>query len=347
MKKTRVSALVAGATAAGIGVGLAAERLLIGRSRLKADPYANEPYGKVKGDRSFSVTTKDDAVLHVEEVGLEGAKRGAIFLHGYCLDRTIWHHQMLDLGGAEERRYIFYDSRDHGRSIGGSAELRMPTLAHDLREVLDVCGLEEAVLVGHSMGGMAVLEFCREFPQELRNRIKGVVLANTTHTDAIKTAVAGELVGPIERRMRRTIDSLFADRSAHRALRLRGDDLSYLIVKLFGFGSRSSPTQVEFVRQLNAVFPSPPLIEMLKGMRKFDMEDALEAIDVPALIIAGGNDRLTTARASRHIAEKIPGARLHVLDEAGHSSMLEKWREFNDLVEDFLSAAFLDAPQRI
>ncbi|MEO7804711.1 MAG: alpha/beta hydrolase, partial [Actinomycetota bacterium] len=306
-----IVALVAGAAAAGVGAGLAAERLLIGRSRLKVDPYAREPYGKVKGDRSFSVNTKDGAVLHAEEVGLKGAKRGAIFLHGYCLDRTIWHHQMLDLGGSEERRYIFYDARDHGRSVGGSAQMRVTTLASDLVDVLDESGLEEAVLVGHSMGGMTVLEFCREFPHELRKRIKGVVLANTTHTDAIKTAIAGELVGPIERRLGKIIGSLFDDQRSVRALRLRGDDLSYLIVKLFGFGSGSSPAQVEFVRRLNAVFPSPPLIEMLKGMREFDMKDALEVIDIPTLVIAGGNDRLTTVRASRHIAEKIPGARLH------------------------------------
>lgn len=334
---------IAGAAAFGIGAGVAVERLVVGRERLRADPYAGEPYGKMRGDRSYEVASFDGAVLFADEIGPENATAGAVFLHGYCLNRTIWHHQAADLG--DGRRYVFYDARHHGRSAGGRAVPDTRTLARDLKAVLDRSGLQQAVLIGHSMGGAAVLEFCREFPGELGARVSGLILANTTYTDVAKTLVAAEVIGPIERRTRRLIERVLEDPRSSRLLRLREDDLSWMLVRLFGFGAQASPTQVAYIRRLLTVFPSPPLIEMLRGMRAFDMEGSLESIDVPTLVIAGGRDRITTVRASRRLSESIPGARLVVLEDAGHTAMMEREQQFTLLVAGFLNRALAGLEQ--
>lgn len=336
-----------GTVALGAGAGLAVERVLVGRERLKSDPHRGEPYGQLTGDRSYEVSSFDGALLAVDEIGPEDADQGVIFLHGFSLDRTIWHHQMLGLPARERkgrrrprRRYLFYDARNHGRSRGGDAAPDTKTLARDLQAVLDQSKLRKAVLVGHSMGGMTALEFCREHPEETGRRVRGLVLVNTTYTDAVKTIFAADLIGPVERRTRRVLQWFLNDSRSSRLLRLRGDDFSWLVVRLVGFGPGASPTQIEHTQRLLTSFPSPPLIQILRGLREFDMEEALNSIDVPTLIIAGGDDRLTTVKASRRMAEEIPGARLVALDGAGHMTMMEREAEFNSLVSDFLDQVF-------
>lgn len=327
-----------GAAALGLGAGLAAERWLIGRTRGRPDAFAKEAYGKLLPDRSYEVSTKDSAVLLVNEFGPSDVRRGTIFLHGYCLDHSIWHHQMTGLDS--DMRHVFYDARHHGRSRGGHDATSVGLLASDLQAVIDRSGLQEVVLVGHSMGGMTVLQYCCSSEGLAGSKVRGIVLVNTTYTDAIKTLFAAEVIGPVERATRGIFQKLFNDPRASQLVRLRGDDLSYILVKLFGFGPGASKTQVEYIRRLLAVFPTQPLIETMRGLRDFDVEDALNSVDVPTLVIAGGDDRITTVRASRHLAKEIPGARLVIFDKAGHTSMMERNVDFNHEIRRFLSGVF-------
>lgn len=342
LNKKGGAAIALGAAALGLGAGLAAERWIISRRRGRhPDAFAHEPYGKLIADRSYEVPTRDSAVLAVNEFGPPDARRGTIFLHGYCLDHSIWHHQMTGLDS--DLRHIFYDARHHGRSRGGHEPTSVELLASDLQAVIDHSALEEVVLVGHSMGGMTVLQYCCSKDGLAGTKVKGIVLVNTTYTDAVKTLFAAEVIGPVERATRGVLARVFDDPRASQMVRLRGDDLSYVLVKLFGFGPGASKTQVEYVRGLLSAFPSPPLIETLKGLRDFDVEDALGSVDVPTLVIAGGDDRITTVRASRRIAEDIPQSRLVVFDKAGHTSMMERNVDFNDEIRRFLSEVFTSA----
>jgi pimeloyl-ACP methyl ester carboxylesterase len=336
-----IVAWAVGAAALGLGAGVAVERALIGRGRKRPDPLAEVPYGKLTGDRRYEVASFDGATLVADEFGPADATSGAIFAHGYCLDRTIWHHQMTEFD--TDRKFVYYDARDHGQSRGGQANRDTKTLAADLKAVLDHSGLRDAVLVGHSLGGMTVLEFCREHADEMGGRVRGIVLVNTTYTDAIKTLFAAGVLVPIDRRVRRLIERLLNDPVSSRALRLRGDDLSWILVKLFGFGPDASPAQVDYIQRLLTRFPSPALVEMMAGLREFDMEEALDSITVPTLILAGGDDRITTVRASKRMAEEIPQAQLHVFEDTGHVSMMERRDEFNALVGDFLDKTLLEA----
>lgn len=332
---------IAGVAAIGLGAGLAVERVLVGRARNRS-LEDDVKYGKVKADRLYEVSSFDGAELVVHEFGPPDAKRGVVFLHGFCLDHRIWHYQMKEWG--PDSKTVVYDARDHGASRGGEGPFEVSTLARDLEAVLDSAGLEQSILVGHSMGGMTVLEFCRTYEHLVGTRVAGIVLVNTTYTDALKTIAAAGFIGPLERGAGRLIYKLLNDPRASRAIRTRGDDLSYGLVRLFGFGPDASAAQVEFVCKLLAQFPSPPLIEWMKGIRKFDMGDALSAIDVPTLVMAGGDDRITTVRASKKIAQEINGARLIVFDNAGHTSMMERHEDFDKELQRFIAGVFDDHP---
>jgi pimeloyl-ACP methyl ester carboxylesterase len=349
-----------GAATLGVGAGLAAEKALVRRARSRPDPYLREDYGKLRPDRTYWVESFDGTPIAVDEFGPTKATAGAVFLHGYCLDTSIWHHQMK-LGGsggvaaprAEQlhtleaaipprsnlnsgRRYVFYDARGHGRSKWQAAPLDVKGLARDLKSVLDRSGLEQCVLAGHSMGGMTVLEYAREFPSDIR--VKGLALVNTTFTDAVKTMVASGLVGPMEGRTWRAVEWFLQDQRRMPGLRLRDDDLSFLLVRLFGFGPQASPAQVEHVQKLLQCFPSAELTEIVKALRNFDAGSDLAGIDCPTLIVAGANDRIATVKASEKMAEEIPSSKLFVFEGAGHMTMMEREREFNALLSEFLDA---------
>lgn len=323
-------AVVAGAAALGAGVGIAT-KVLASRARSRPDPFAREPYGRIKPDRRYQVKS-DGAELNVDEIGPRSSGAGAVFLHGFCLDRTIWHHQMTALNSVH--RHLYYDARHHGISRGAGVPTEVALLAADLKAVIDESGLSRIVLVGHSMGGMTMLEFCRQYPAYLGERVKGLVLVNTTYTDALKTVFGAEVIGPLERGSGRTFSKVSQSSRANELL-FRGGDFSYLLVKLFGFGPGPSSSQVEYVQHLLARFPSPPLIEMITMFRNFDAEEALAKIDVPVLIVAGGDDRITTVRASKRMAEDIEDSRLVVFDNTGHMSMMERSVEFNALLREF------------
>jgi hypothetical protein len=67
----------------------------------------------------------------------------------------------------------------------------------------------------------------------------------------------------------------------------------------------------------------------------FDLSDVLERLDVPTLIVVGDKDRLTPLRGAQHMAERIAGARLLVLTDAGHSAFLEEHEALNQAITEF------------
>ena len=115
------------------------------------------------------VTLPDGVQLHVEVSGPADAPVTVVLLHGWCLDRRTWHHQIAALETLTENapRIITYDTRGHGRS--GSTRLRSATLGQlgdDLAEVLRrFAPTGPVVLAGHSMGGMAIMEYAHTHPR--------------------------------------------------------------------------------------------------------------------------------------------------------------------------------------
>src|SRR3954452_17320103 len=71
--------------------------------------------------------------------------------------------------------------------------------AQDLEAVLGVTASKVALLVGHSMGGMVLLTFCRLFPQHLGTAVRGLALVDTSYTNPVRTTTAAAAVGAIKK----------------------------------------------------------------------------------------------------------------------------------------------------
>lgn len=332
MKKRGMAALAG--TAIGLGAGLVAQRSAVNRRR-RNDPEAAVGFGTKRGERQRMVRLADGADLYVEEAGPTRSS-GAVFVHGSALRTDLWHYQMDGIG---DHRLVFYDLRGHGRSHPkGDLDFTISNLARDLEAVLDDAELDEAVIVGHSVGGMIALQLCALRNEWLGSRIKGLVLCNTTYRPAYDTSVGGAVVSKIERVMRHPLDAISGHHDRIERLRkiVRPTDQIFFAVAYAAFGPGASAKQIDFTYDMTADTSSDVIFDLVKCYRDYDVTDVLSEVTVPALVIAGTHDRLTIAGASEHIAAHLPKAELRILEGCGHMTMLERHDEFNEMVGSFL-----------
>jgi pimeloyl-ACP methyl ester carboxylesterase len=245
------------------------------------------------------------------------------------LSSALWVHQLRDL--VDHHRVIAIDFRGHGQSLPGSRGSGTAVLAADVIAVLEALAVENAVLVGHSMGGMVALELALELPPaERHRRVAGIVLTSTTAgpfaTVPGWTGVA-RVTGPVTARA-----LLVGDRFGARALPSR--DLRWWLVRL-GFGADAPASQVRFVEAMHRANPSRTLADLIPSLATFDLSSKLGSLDVPVLIVVGSHDRLTAPRLARRMADALPEAQLVELPRCGHVPMLERRHEFSRLVDEF------------
>lgn len=295
------------------------------RASGRADPFASEVYGPLTADRRYPVSSSDGLALAVDELGPAAATVGAVFLHGLGNDATVWHHILgaLPAGG----RYLFYDARGHGRSVPwGESPTSVPTLAADLAAVIAASGLESVVLVGHSLGGMTVLQYCHDHPSAFGQPglVRGLALCNTTFGDVVGSLLLHQLPGAAQRGLRTFGEWLLADPSRWGELRSLSPVVTRRVVRWVGFAPGASPTQLRYLGSFEKSYSSPALTRLLGSLLALDLRETLDRLEVPTLIVTGARDRLIGRRASEFMATRIPGAELLVAERSGHMTIMER-----------------------
>jgi pimeloyl-ACP methyl ester carboxylesterase len=321
-----VLALGAGATAVAGAVGWTLQHRAVSRSAATAEEMTAEGLALPDDLRHRFVDVEDGGRIHVVERGRGPA---VVLLHGIMLSSALWVHQLRDL--ADHHRVIAIDLRGHGQSLPGATGSGIQTLAADVRAVLDALAVEDAVLVGHSMGGMVALQLVVDLPEaERHRRLAGIVLTSTTAGPFATlpgwTGVA-RVSGPVTARA-----LLIAERFGATALPSR--DLRWWLVRL-GFGADAPAAQVRFVEAMHRATPSRTLADLVPSVAAFDLSTKLGSIDLPVLVVVGSHDRLTAPRLARRMADALPHAQLVELPRCGHMPMLERRHEFSRLVDEF------------
>jgi pimeloyl-ACP methyl ester carboxylesterase len=319
-----------GVVAAGAAVGLAAERYAVGRTRLRPDPDAREPFFELPVDRTRTVRTDDGVPLHVEEVGPADAPLTVVFVHGYVQQMAVWHYQRQALAADSPGRLVFYDQRSHGRSGRGAPETAtIDQLGRDLHTVLsEVVPRGPVVLVGHSMGGMTIMALADAHPELFGPRVVAVALvATSTGRLAELTFGLPKAVLPVTRRVLPWVTRGMRSRPQpfERGRRV-GTDLAFLLTRYGGFGDRDvSPAVVQFVEQMGAQTPVEVIAQFYDTFTTHDKLAALDVLcGVETLLLAGSKDLMTPLDHSRAMAEALPDAHLVVVEGAGHMVLLER-----------------------
>ena len=325
-------------TAAVATGAVVAERVAARRLRRRTDPEAAESFGTLPPEDLGPVSSFDGTRLHVRAAGPPDGP-ALVFVHGFSLDLTTWYYQWRHF--SDRYRCVLYDARAHGRSDQpGSGDYSLLAMGKDLRAVLDAAVPEgPAVLVGHSMGGMTLLSFAQQFPEEFGSRVVGAVFVDTAASDVLREVFGGlgARMGWALRRVgnRYTTRPDLAERLQRRVRRF-GTDLTFLIGWATNFGPGASPSQVEYITRLSAGAPVEVWVHALRDVLEVDLGEALARVTVPSLVIVGDRDLLTPKTSARALRAALPDARAAVITGAGHISMMERHRVFNEVLGGYL-----------
>ncbi|MEU1985783.1 alpha/beta hydrolase [Nocardia sp. NPDC019395] len=287
------------------------------RAALRARRFRNAAYNApADAPEVTTVTTVDGARLRVHSYGPADAEP-IVLVHGWSCCIEYWHPQINSFAG--RYRVIAYDQRGHGESTLGRAPLGDRTLADDLAAVLDAtlrpgC---KALLVGHSMGGITLQAWAARHPEQVAQRARAVVLANTTSgnirydTDLLpllnKPLTLGNqpltLLGSPVRLPMIVAESLLTS-----PLPLPGGWAAREVLKERIMARGATSEQADFA--LSIVRSCRPLARGRHAALLADLELGAAAahLTVPTTIIAGRYDRLLPERMSRIIADTMRAA---------------------------------------
>ena len=337
MKTRNLVAL--GATALGIGAAAAgayaATHPKDAKGPLTPDPGKRRapvddalfdlPPGIIEHD----LPTPDGGTVHAIE---KGRGRPLVLLHGITLRADVWAPQFHQL--TDRYRVIAVDLRGHGASKAGSNGFGIPRLAADLATVLVDLDLHDAIVIGHSMGGMTAMQFCGDFPEVLDDRVAGLMFVATRAHQVTPPYVdrgARSVIGVGQKRIDRGV-ALPAQAGVTRQM------------ARLAFGDRPSKKAVGIVAEMVDSMAPESLIPSLAGLIEHDAREALRKTHTPSLVIVGTRDLLTPVPSGRHLARQLPDSEFVVLPRAGHQLMQERPDELAELIDAFAAKISGAAP---
>lgn len=251
-----------------------------------------------------------DAQLFYE---VTGNGPNVVLLHPFPLNHHFWTPVAEIL--SPRYRLIIPDLRAHGDSELGEGPATMQKLADDLAFLCREERIQRAFFVGVSIGGYLLFEFWRRH----RERVSALVLANTRAGAETPESKANRLA--IAEKVLREGTAGFIEE---------------MLPKLLSPTTRSNrPDIVEAARRMMQRMGPDDIAGVQRGMaERPDSVATLKTIEVPTLVIAGGDDSVPLGEAEL-MRQNISGSRLQVIPNAGHYAALEKPAEFAGFLRNF------------
>lgn len=229
-----------------------------------------------------------------------------VFIHGWLGSKNSWDgvKKEIDVDNPE----VFYDQRCHGDSTCSSFDFE--TLAEDLNALIEELGLEDPLLVGHSMGGMVALTYATEYDD-----FSGLFLlgscASTPEPENHSPRFFLEKFGSMDRRAwaMEIVENYAAETEDEEAKDMARRELI-----------DAGDTEV---------------IYSLGSMIGYDLEDDIEEINEPAAVVAGEKDGAITMEKSEELSELLD-CPLHEI-ETSHLMLQENPGKIAELLSDFVS----------
>lgn len=251
--------------------------------------------------QSHVARSSDGVPIHYEVHG-SGAIT-LVFVHGWCCDRRYWDRQIAYF--APEYRVVLLDLAGHGASGQDRTHLTIPAFGDDVVTVIEHLGLDQVVLIGHSMGGPTIIEAARR----LLGTVIGLVGVDTW-ADLEQTRTPEQIIAAIA------------------PFRTNFAATTRAVVQTL-FLPTSDPVLVE--RIVNAMSATPPHIgisaaEALVG-NDHNLRDGIQEITVPMLAINAESFGTTNVEVAQRY-----GIDVVLMPGVGHFVMLEDPATFNRLL---------------
>ena len=236
----------------------------------------------------------------------DSRKNNLVFIHGSGGNHSIWSHQY----GRLHKRYniVAVNLPGHGHSEG-NGERHVQHYREWMKKILPAFDLKDPVLVGHSLGAAIALDFALRYPLD---------------TAGIVCIGAG---------MKMPVNAFFLDYLQTNPPEIPAEIID--VICKFSLARTNREKLSDPLRKSLALSRVETLYGDLLACNELDLSQDADKINVPALIVCGAEDKMTPPDLSRALAQQIVGAKLAIVEGAGHTVMLEKPSEFNNGLDQF------------
>lgn len=254
----------------------------------------------------------DGTEIHYISLG-EG-ENTLIFLHGWTAGVREWLPYASEL--AENHRVICWDARGHGgHNYAESTDTSLPEMAADLDALIRHYGIEDAVLVGHSMGALTAWQYIRDYGQK--------ALAGLCIIDQSPKLVT-------DQEWQHGVYSDFDHTTNQNFLKRLSENFAEGVLELVAFGknkrSRENYEQnsrgFQHMRHYLEQLPAPLLIHCWDSITQQDYRDVVSSISLPSLMVYGDESQFYSAELQQWINEAIKGSTMKVYENSDHSPHL-------------------------
>ncbi len=258
-----------------------------------------------------------------------------LFIHGLGLTHNVWKFQQETL--AADHRVASIDLRGHGQSERGDIDLPIARgAAVDIVRVLTQLDMRNVIIVGHSIGGMSMLEFAISQSDVCSERVIGLVAQSTTATG--KNMLETRAYAPF-RALLGALDASVVAPAAEAFVRLRALPITDSDLGLFAFremfGENAEEGAVLYSRELVHILEPLSMLQAMNEIFGHDIVDRLDQIDVPVLVVDGTHDLLLPESESRILAGGISDVEWVPVNGAGHMIMYEESDFLSCLIRGF------------
>lgn len=247
------------------------------------------------------------------------------------------HSTMLSFQAcADQFTLVFYDHRCNGRSEGAEVtSLTWENLTADADALRQTLGFEKWAVLGHSFGGMVALEYALRYPQNLSH----LLLMDTCGDARWVQQNASELMekqgfrAAEVRAARRFFNGELAPREYLATMLTFGRAYFYrasfftMLLQAFSGGTRVK------------IRPEAQIYAFSQLLPGWNVMDRLSEIIVPALVLAGRDDFQFPPEHQAILADRLPNARLEIIERAGHNAPTEQPAEVIEAIRRFFASA--------
>lgn len=220
-------------------------------------------------------------------------------------------------------RVVIFDNRGAGKTDKPDEPYTIKTMAGDVIGLMDYLDIRCSDVLGVSMGGMIAQEVAINYPE----RVNKLILVCTTPGKDERGGHSPELLRAMG------FKENFTDEDIERV------DMGRVMSALSSLSYGSSMLKmvaVPFCWVRMKLFGIEGLRGQFEAAMKHSTLSRLDMIKAPTLVIAGTEDRIVPPRFAEVLAQKIPDARLVVIEDGSHTIIAEKRSRFNRAVLDFL-----------
>lgn len=263
---------------------------------------------------------------------VEGQGKPLIFCYGLVCSSLHWTYQIEYFKKNYQTIWMDYRGHQNSETPADISSMTLESLARDLEGLYQELKLDDAVLLGHSMGVNVVLEFYRLFPE----RAKAMVLSNGTPTRPLETLLNTNSLEPgfallefLSRKSPKVLDFVWKSQKAN--------PLVQKTIGLLGFNPHLTPKEDVklYVDQIADLDPRV-FLHLIRNYDTYDGSSWLHTVKAPSLIIAGEKDLVIPLRQQELLHQLIPDSQLEVIKHGSHCTQMDLPELVNMKIESFL-----------